>query len=60
MRRDLLGSLEVIRFAAEEIRRDQWHWQDLRELQKLRWRPSLASHAPPAQLRDSSGSSGGQ
>lgn len=38
MSRDLLDSLDVIKSAAEEIRREQWSWESLREAHKLRWR----------------------
>jgi hypothetical protein len=47
MARDLLGSLEVIRVAAEEIRREKWCWQNLRETQKLRWRPAVTGQLAP-------------
>lgn len=52
MARDLLDSLEVIRLAAEDIRREQWSWEHLRETQKLRWRPTAARLAVSPQLRD--------
>ena len=55
MNRDLLDSLAVIRHAAADIRREQLSWEDLREVQKLRWHVdaanrealSLAAAAPP-------------
>lgn len=46
MSRQLFHSLEVIRFATEEIRREQWSWNDMREAQKLRWRPDTAIQEP--------------
>ena len=39
MSRELFHSLEVIKYATEEIRREKWRWDDMREAQKLRWRP---------------------
>lgn len=60
MGRDLLDSLEVIRFAAEELRREQWCWQNLREAQKLRWRPNVLGQPTSALLRDAAASRQGQ
>lgn len=39
MSRELFHSLEVIKYATEEIRREKWSWDGMREAQKLRWRP---------------------
>ena len=57
MSRNLTDSLAVIKSAAEEIRREQWSWESLREAQKLRWRlhrtnasPQSLSATPPNQL----------
>lgn len=38
MTRVLFESLEAIKYAAEDIRREQSNWHELREAQKLRWR----------------------
>jgi hypothetical protein len=38
MSRELFHSLEVIRSATEEIRRERWSWHGMREAQILRWR----------------------
>lgn len=45
MSRHLADSLDAIKFATEEIRREQWSWHDMRESQKLRWRPDNVSGA---------------
>lgn len=51
MSRELFHSLEVIKYATEEIRREQWSWYDMREAQKLRWRPDNGSEHPVQDAR---------